>query len=113
MLKVGGYLISVTFSQPHFRGPLLYQPEKFHWNVRHWRFGESFHYYFFVATKKPSLEMVLKEQDFDYSYPDIYGRRTSGEESSCCDCANKEKAELRYEELPEDENYLMKIGDDV
>lgn len=104
MLKVGGHFISVTFSQPHFRGPLLYQPEKFTWSLKHWSFGEYFHYYFFVATKRESREAVLKEQDFDYSYPFIYSGR-----SSCSGSSVKEKT-VKFCDL-EEENFLMNIGD--
>lgn len=108
MLKLGGRFISVTFSQPHFRGPLLYQPEKFAWTVKHWSFGENFHYYFFVATKRESREAVLKEQDFDYSYPIIFNSSRTANSSSCSDSGVNEKT-IKFCDL-EDENFLMNIG---
>ena len=76
MLKVGGRFISITFSQPHFRGKLLYQPDKYPWNLHHYRFGDSFHYYFFCAIKMSDRDSVLSEQLFDYSYPSIYTNGT-------------------------------------
>ena len=105
MLKVGGRFISVTFSQPHFRGPLLYQPDKFTWNLNHWRFGESFHYFFFVATKRETKAKVVKEQSFDYSYPSLYKNTND----NYCSCEGNSKT-VEYSE-DEDENFLMKIGD--
>ena len=107
MLKVGGRFISVTFSQPHFRGPLLYQPEKFAWTLKHWSFGEFFHYYFFAATKKESREAVLKEQDFDYSYPCIYSSRIA---NSSCSCSGVKEQPVKFCDLEEDD-FSMNIGD--
>ena len=102
-MKVGGRFISVTFSQPHFRGPLLFQPDKFTWNLRHWQFGESFHYYFYVATKRENKETVLREQEFDYTFPHIYTR------SQMCS-GGVETAVVELAEV-EDENFLLNIGD--
>ena len=100
-MKVGGCFISVTFSQPHFRGPLFYQPDKFTWNLRHWQFGESFHYFFYVAMKRESKEVVLKKQEFDYTFPLIYTR------SRCND-----SVETAVEQSDvEDESFLTNIGD--
>lgn len=102
-MKVGGRFISVTFSQPHFRGPLLFQPDKFTWNLRHWQFGESFHYYFYVATKRENKETVLREQEFDYIFPHIYTH------SQMCS-GGVETAAVELAEV-EDENFLLNIGD--
>ena len=54
--------VSVTFSQPHFQGWLLAR-EKFDWSVKHWTFGEHFHYFYYHATKG-----VTQDLNFDYSY---------------------------------------------
>ncbi|XP_014663422.1 PREDICTED: methyltransferase-like protein 13 [Priapulus caudatus] len=49
-----GKFISVTFSQPHFRVPLLMKV--LHgWSVQPETFGNAFSYFFYVATKGRSL----------------------------------------------------------
>jgi len=47
-----GLLVSITFSQPHFRRPLLYDGP-FDWRVKHIAFGEggAFAYHLFAATR--------------------------------------------------------------
>ena len=101
-MKVGGRFISITFSQPHFRGPLLFQPDKFAWNLRHWQFGESFHYFFYIATKREDKDTVLRDQDFDYTFPHIYTRLQHDDGGT--------GAEVELSEV-DDENFLMNIGD--
>lgn len=98
MLKSGGCFISITFSQPHFRGPLLYVPDKYTWNVHHYQFGTDFHYYFYVASKKTEKLEVLCAQEFDYDY-------------SCLCSAKDNNQGDSFLELSEDEDYLLKIGD--
>lgn len=99
VLKTGGRFISITFSQPHFRGPLLYIPDKYTWNVHHYEFGTSFHYYFYVANKKVNVKDVLSSQDFNYSYSFVRSAE------------HKEKEDVVYLELNEDEDFLLRIGD--
>lgn len=44
VLKADGMFISVTFAQPHFRGPFFSAPQ-YDWGVKHTAFGETFHYF--------------------------------------------------------------------
>lgn len=46
----GGRFLSLTFSQPHFRIPVLAEP-KYGWNVVKETFGEGFHYFLYTMTK--------------------------------------------------------------
>ena len=107
-MKVGGRFISVTFSQPHFRGPLLFQPDKFAWNLRHWQFGESFHYFFYVATKREDKETVLRGQDFDYTFPHIYSQLQHDHGGTGGHGVVEKTVELSE---VDDEDFLMNIGD--
>ena len=72
MLKTGGHFISITFSQPHFRGKLLCQPDKFCWSVHHTSFGTTFHYFTYIAVKHWSTEEVASNQTVDYTFPTLY-----------------------------------------
>lgn len=47
VLCSGGYFISVSFAQPHFRKPFLLA-EEFRWSVDASTIGDSFHYYVYV-----------------------------------------------------------------
>ncbi|XP_055338170.1 EEF1A lysine methyltransferase 4-like [Paramacrobiotus metropolitanus] len=53
VLRPGGYFISVSFTQPHFRLPLLRSvcPT---WSIRHDVFGDAFHYFFYTCEKPVS-----------------------------------------------------------
>lgn len=55
----GGRFISITFSQPHFRGPLYASPS-FGWSLETFEFGDGFHYFYYLITKGGTLspEMV-------------------------------------------------------
>ncbi|KAF4527007.1 hypothetical protein B566_EDAN001554 [Ephemera danica] len=48
VLRHNGIFISVTFAQPHFRLPLLKSAK---WKIEKFTFGDSFHYFFYVASK--------------------------------------------------------------
>ncbi|KAL5014587.1 hypothetical protein ScPMuIL_008857 [Solemya velum] len=50
LLKNNGKFISVTFCQPHFRRP-VYAKSAFQWRVCQQQFGETFHYFYYTATK--------------------------------------------------------------
>jgi hypothetical protein len=71
--------------------------------LRHWQFGESFHYFFYVATKRENKETVLRDQDFDYTFPHIYTHSQSDGDTGV-------ETTVELSEV-EDENFLMNIGD--
>eukprot|EP00897_Mesotaenium_endlicherianum_P002568 jgi/Mesen1/2339/ME000155S01419 len=50
VLAPAGLFISITFGQPHFRRPLLEDPE-FTWAMKYQTFGEGFHYFFYTLRK--------------------------------------------------------------
>ncbi|XP_067139077.1 EEF1A lysine methyltransferase 4-like [Centruroides vittatus] len=64
VLKNGGRFVSITFAQPHFRGP-LYNKSKFKWSFDKWELGNDFHYYFYVMTKGQSSSKEI----FTYTPP--------------------------------------------
>ena len=94
VLKTGGHFISITFSQPHFRGRILCQ-DKYSWSVRHWTFGEHFHYFYYLTTKGEDQDPTV-----DYSYRELYERKSVCFESMDYFC-------------PGDENFLFSIGEDL
>ena len=49
VLKPDGCLISITFSAPHFRAPLLRGGGAFTWRVKHETFGEEWPYFFYTC----------------------------------------------------------------
>ena len=51
--------------------------------------------------KRENRETVLKEQDFDYTFPHIY---------TCSQCDGGVETSVELCQV-EDENFLMKIGD--
>ena len=55
-----------------------------------------------MATKRESRETVLKEQDFDYSFPFIFSRTKDLESSG--------SNTVKFHDC-EDENFLRNIGD--
>ncbi|CAN7984806.1 unnamed protein product [Ixodes hexagonus] len=61
VLRDGGRFISITFAQPHFRGPLYANPD-FGWSLETYEFGEGFHYFYYLMTKGRTLlpEMVSR-----------------------------------------------------
>lgn len=46
--------ISISFTQPHFRLKYYDKPE-FNWDLTYETFGETFHYFFYVATKRSNM----------------------------------------------------------
>lgn len=54
VLKPGGRFISVTFAQPHFR-KRLYARAEYGWSIKHYHYGNSFHYFLYVLTKGEEL----------------------------------------------------------
>ncbi|XP_052404557.1 EEF1A lysine methyltransferase 4 isoform X2 [Carassius gibelio] len=54
VLKPGGRFISVTFAQPHFRKG-LYARAEYDWSIKHYHYGNSFHYFLYVLTKGEEL----------------------------------------------------------
>ncbi|XP_076837746.1 EEF1A lysine methyltransferase 4 isoform X1 [Brachyhypopomus gauderio] len=54
VLTPGGRFISVTFAQPHFR-KRLYARTEYGWSVKHYHYGDSFHYFLYVLTKGEEL----------------------------------------------------------
>ncbi|XP_068699197.1 EEF1A lysine methyltransferase 4-like [Montipora foliosa] len=54
ILTTGGRFISITFSQPHFRKPLLAKSQ-YGWSISTSTFGESFHFFFYVMEKGQQL----------------------------------------------------------
>ncbi len=51
ILKEGGKMIYITFGQPHFRKKYLEAVEG--WEVETRTLGDMFHYFVYIATKKP------------------------------------------------------------
>lgn len=59
VLKNDGCFISITFAQPHFRGP-LYIKSNYKWSYDKWELGDNFHYYFYVMMKgQPSSNQIF------------------------------------------------------
>lgn len=54
VLKPGGRFVSVTFAQPHFR-KRLYARAEYNWSIKHYHYGNSFHYFLYVLTKGEEL----------------------------------------------------------
>lgn len=54
LLKDDGKFISITFSQPHFRIPLLALPS-YNWDISFETVGENFHYFVYVMIKGRQL----------------------------------------------------------
>ncbi|XP_066508882.1 EEF1A lysine methyltransferase 4-like [Hoplias malabaricus] len=54
VLKPGGRFVSVTFAQPHFR-KRLYARTEYRWSIKHYHYGETFHYFLYVLTKGEEL----------------------------------------------------------
>ncbi|KAF3323764.1 Endothelin-converting enzyme 2 [Carex littledalei] len=56
VLKQDGVYISISFGQPHFRRKFFDAPN-FTWSVEYNKFGDSFHYFFYILKKgKRSLD---------------------------------------------------------
>lgn len=77
VLRDGGRFVSITFSQPHFRGPLYAKPD-FRWSLETHEFGEGFHYFYYLMTKGRTLrpEAVLTYR------PPVVRRRSHPSRSS-------------------------------
>ncbi|XP_067048896.1 EEF1A lysine methyltransferase 4-like [Acropora muricata] len=54
ILVTGGCFISITFSQPHFRKPILAKAQ-YDWSVSTSTYGNSFHFFFYVMKKGQQL----------------------------------------------------------
>eukprot|EP00850_Spirogloea_muscicola_P017259 SM000146S00979 [mRNA] locus=s146:231724:234146:+ [translate_table: standard] len=59
VLGSSGVFLSITFGQPHFRGP-LFETDPFTWALRYDTFGESFHYFVFILRKARPRDNVHK-----------------------------------------------------
>ncbi|XP_030832553.1 EEF1A lysine methyltransferase 4-like [Strongylocentrotus purpuratus] len=62
VLKPGGYFLSITFSQPHFRRPLLART-LLKWNVELMTLGDHFHFFSFAMEK--GKEMSAKDKELE------------------------------------------------
>ncbi|XP_046388750.1 EEF1A lysine methyltransferase 4-like [Ischnura elegans] len=61
ILKDQGRFISVTFTQPHFRIPMLIN-RKYEWDVEQKSFGEFVQYFFYLCTKgRPLSESLINK----------------------------------------------------
>ncbi|XP_035384531.1 EEF1A lysine methyltransferase 4 [Electrophorus electricus] len=54
VLEPGGRFVSVTFALPHFRKS-LYARAEYGWSIKHYHYGDSFHYFLYVLTKGEEL----------------------------------------------------------
>ncbi|XP_034039563.1 EEF1A lysine methyltransferase 4 [Thalassophryne amazonica] len=54
ILKPGGRFLSITFTQPFFRKQ-LYARHEYNWSIKHYSYGDSFHYFVYVMTKGEEL----------------------------------------------------------
>ena len=59
ILKPSGTFISITFSQPHFRIPLLANPE-YDWSIHTETLGNTFHYFCYIMRKGQKLSEKCK-----------------------------------------------------
>lgn len=96
VMKVGGHFLSVTFSQPHFRGRLLNQSHEFCWSVDHVKLGTTFHYFLYITTRRRTIEEVAMTQKKDYRFTTLYSNQTVP--VSCLD-------------YDQDNDFLYNIGD--
>ncbi len=63
VLRPDGCFISITFSAPHFRRPLL-NAGAFTWRVAHDTFGgDSWHYYFYTCRKGLKAPNKVEEEE--------------------------------------------------
>lgn len=93
VLRPSGRFISMTFAQPHFRGP-LYVNEALNWSLEVFNFGTSFHYFYYLLTKgeKPSQSKFSS-----YQLP-VVRQRDSALRISCSSES-------------ENEDFLLRISD--
>lgn len=77
VLRHGGRFISITFTQPHFRGP-LYADTQFKWSLDTFEIGNGFHYFYYVMTKGRTLSSDATPR---YQSP-VFRRNSSASQSS-------------------------------
>ena len=89
VLAQEGKFLSITFAQPHFRGP-FFADKAYTWNVHHSTFGETFHYFVYVLCKGH--------------------RQDSGESSLVYDPSSHALGQGSTHEHMDQEDYLMGIN---
>uniref|UniRef100_A0A2R5LBB5 EEF1A lysine methyltransferase 4 n=1 Tax=Ornithodoros turicata TaxID=34597 RepID=A0A2R5LBB5_9ACAR len=93
VLRHGGRFISITFAQPHFRGP-MYISQVLNWSLQTFNFGTTFHYFFYLMKKGETAEDDVFPA---YQLPVLRPRDTSLRTSTCSE--------------PETVDFLFKIVD--